>query len=130
MVFISERSKLIGVFLVILPTLLSIFFIYEYVFSIGFVLYLLLLILVYWIYFGTKYTIEETILTVKAGPFKWQVDIMSINSIKQTRTSIAAPAISLNRLQLYGNNIFVIVSPKKQSLFIKALVNINEDIDY
>ena len=83
------------------------------------------------IWFGTGYYISNGKLFVKIGPFAHSnYDISLINEIVKTNSWISAPAISFNRLTIKSHDrTLVIVSPKDQEGFIKALKAINPDIN-
>ena len=77
-----------------------------------------------WLAFSTYYLVDHPHLVVRSGPFKWQVDIGSITSIKSSNSPLSSPALSLKRLELkYGNNQSLLISPKDHDAFVAALQN-------
>jgi hypothetical protein len=79
-----------------------------------------------WMLFSTYYLINGSNLIIRSGPFKWKVDISTIQSITPTRSPLSSPALSLNRLEIkHGSGSVVLVSPANQEKFIEALSNAN-----
>jgi hypothetical protein len=58
-----------------------------------------------------------------------QIDVSSIKKITNTRTLMAAPALSFDRMLIsYGNDNGIVISPKDKKAFIHALKRLNNDI--
>jgi hypothetical protein len=75
-----------------------------------------------WLMTSTTYTLSNTILLVKSGPFKWQVPIEQITSITPTTNPLSSPALSLDRLRIdYGRGQSIMISPKDKVQFIHNL---------
>jgi hypothetical protein len=75
-----------------------------------------------WIMASTSYTLNDSTLLVKSGPFKWQVPIAQITSITPTSNPLSSPALSLDRLRIdYGRGQSLMISPKNKEQFIQAL---------
>jgi hypothetical protein len=75
-----------------------------------------------WLMTSTSYTLSDTALLVKSGPFKWQVPIEQITSITPTSNPLSSPALSLDRLRIdYGRGQSIMISPKDKSQFIQDL---------
>src|SRR5690606_15278736 len=56
-----------------------------------------------WVMKGTNYTLDDTVLLVRCGPFSWQVPVAQITRITPTRNPLSSPALSLDRLRIdYG----------------------------
>ena len=71
-----------------------------------------------WLLVATQYTVNEEILKIKSGPFKWLVPLAAITSVKDTRNPLSSPALSLDRLEIsYGEGKKVMVSPIDKELF-------------
>jgi hypothetical protein len=91
----------------------------------GFIVFLaavLSLGLPFWLVFGTWYEVGSEVLTIRSGPFRWTIPISSIRSIEASRSLIASPALSLNRLRVrYGNRKSILVSPRDVQGFKRAL---------
>ncbi|MGY3214165.1 PH domain-containing protein [Mucilaginibacter sp. HD30] len=79
---------------------------------------------------GTKYTIADTILTVKAGfVVNLSIDITAIKSITETNSFFSAPANSLDRIEItYNKYDSVVISPKNKAEFIADILAINSDV--
>ncbi|WP_417346948.1 PH domain-containing protein [Ferrimonas sp.] len=75
-----------------------------------------------WLLVSTKYVVSDEMLRVQAGPFSWQIDIVSIRSVRETRSPVSSPALSLDRLEIsYGSGQTIMVSPKEKARFLKAI---------
>ena len=87
----------------------------------GFILHIL---------YGTKYTITDTTLSVKAGfVVNLSIDITTIKSIAETNSFLSAPANSLDRLELtYNKYDSVVISPKNKAEFIADILAINNQV--
>ncbi len=96
-----------------------------------FVLPLVILALVSWLWFGTRYLIKGDKLVAWAGFIPYPpVAIQKIIRIKPTRSFIAAPACSMDRLLVqYGTSDYIIVSPKDKQGFVQALLARNQNIE-
>ncbi len=84
------------------------------------------------VFLGTTYRVsEDGKIDILCGRFfKSTLDIMTIRSIKRTNSPLAAPAPSLDRVELrLGKFDTVMVSPKDQLGFINELVKINPLIE-
>lgn len=97
------------------------------------IIVLLVLLYIADIFLHTTYCIEGNELKIKAGRFyKLNVDILLINSIKQTRDISKGPANSFDRLDIqYKINKqrhSVLVSPLMKEAFIQELHSINPEI--
>ncbi len=83
------------------------------------------------LYLSTIYTITDSNkLQVKCGfLINEQIDISAIKKITNTRTLMAAPAFSFDRMHIsYGNDSGIVISPKDKKAFINALKNLNNGI--
>ncbi|WP_405097096.1 PH domain-containing protein [Oceanobacillus sp. FSL H7-0719] len=82
-----------------------------------------------WVWFGTGYRIENEVIKIQNGPFKWKVSIQDINSISKRKSILATPALSVERLVLhYGRYGEMQLSPKAKSEFIELLLTKNPQI--
>ncbi|MFD0750416.1 PH domain-containing protein [Mucilaginibacter calamicampi] len=79
---------------------------------------------------GTKYTINGTTLTVKAGfVVNVSIDINTIKSITETNSVLSAPANSLDRIEIaYNKYDSVVISPKNKAEFISDILSVNDKI--
>lgn len=86
--------------------------------------------LLLWLWFGTSYRIDDEALIVRSGPFKSTIDIKTIKKLKDTKTLLAGPALSLDRIEIqYKTYDTVIVSPKDKIEFIETLLIKNNSIE-
>ena len=86
--------------------------------------------LLLWLWFGTSYRIDDEALIVRSGPFKSTIDIKTIKKLKATKTLLAGPALSLDRIEIqYKTYDTVIVSPKDKIEFIETLLIKNNSIE-
>ena len=81
------------------------------------------------IYFRTYYLVEEDIVRVVSGPFRWKVPISEITSIRATKSILSSPALSMNRLELkYGKYKYIIISPEDKHGFVEEIVKRNDKV--
>lgn len=86
--------------------------------------------LLLWLWFGTNYKIDDEKLIVKTGPFKSTIEIKNIKKLRATKTLLAGPALSIDRIEIqYKRYDFVIVSPKEKQKFIEFLLSKNKSIE-
>jgi hypothetical protein len=81
-------------------------------------------------YTGTYYTITTTQLLVRCGFLvNISMDIAQIKTIAETNSVLSAPALSMDRLEVFYNKYdSVIISPGDKAGFIQALTTINPQI--
>ncbi len=91
------------------------------------------IVLLFWIMIDTKYKISNGNLYCKSGPFLKIIPIAEINKINQHKGLIVPvtfkPSLSHKGLILHYHkfdNIYI--SPKKQSAFLKILLETNPNI--
>ncbi|QTN38353.1 PH domain-containing protein [Cryomorphaceae bacterium] len=83
-------------------------------------------------YLTTFYAITaEQDLVVRGGPFiSRRIPIANINRLQKTRTILAGPALSMDRLYVqFDQGDAVVISPVRKSEFIDALLKINPNIE-
>ncbi|MBL4676880.1 MAG: PH domain-containing protein [Mucilaginibacter sp.] len=81
---------------------------------------------------NTKYTIgTDNILNVRCGFLvNINIDITTITRIEHTRNPLSAPALSLDRIEVFYNKFdSVMISPLDTDNFIADLKNINPAIE-
>ena len=80
--------------------------------------------LMFWVLYGTGYTITPDRLLIRCGPFAFHVTLNGIDSITPTRSPWSSPACSLDRLKIvYGvSQQSVMISPSDKSGFLSAIV--------
>ena len=81
-------------------------------------------ILSIWILFSTGYTLTSDKLIARCGPFTNTVTLDAIETISPSRSPLASPACSLDRLHIryYGSKSGLLVSPIDKHVFLEALV--------
>lgn len=117
--------------LVIVPVFLAVIAALKSSEWIAAVVLLLCIVFILYIFYTTKYTINEDVLTVKLGFIvNIVIPVSGIKSVKKTNNPLSAPALSLNRLEIkYGNKYdYTLISPVNREDFIKQLLAINPDI--
>lgn len=91
---------------------------------------ILTIFLFLWFWFGTSYKIKEKQLKIKSGPFRYTVNIEDIKKLKASKTLLAGPALSIDRIEILHKKYDVtIVSPKDKSEFIRTLLTKNKYIE-
>lgn len=75
------------------------------------------------IWFGTVYEIRGRFLEIRIGPVRMPArDLASLRRVRRSRSLVAAPANSLDRLELeFGEGETLLVSPHRESLFLDEL---------
>lgn len=76
-----------------------------------------------WIFLSTRYALDGRELVVRSGPFRWRIDLATIESVTPSRNPLSSPALSLDRLKIRcGKSRFLLVSPAERDRFLAALV--------
>ncbi|OOQ61110.1 PH domain-containing protein [Mucilaginibacter pedocola] len=84
-------------------------------------------------FFNTYYEISETgILKVKCGLlFNLKIPIGSITRVENTNSILSAPALSMDRMEIFYNKFdSVVISPADKAIFVTELQKINPGIKY
>lgn len=80
-----------------------------------------------WILCATHYTINDGLLFVRSGPFRWHIPIAEITSITPTSNVASSPALSLDRLNIrYGKNRSIMISPREKDAFMRDIEALRE----
>jgi hypothetical protein len=67
----------------------------------------------------TSYTLDETQLTIRSGPFRWRIPLGHITGVTPVRALTSGPALSLDRLQIdYSPDKAILISPADQQGFL------------
>jgi hypothetical protein len=75
-----------------------------------------------WMMLTTDYTLTETELRIRSGPFRWRVPLQDVRSITPTRNPLSSPALSLDRLRVeYGRSQWLMISPGDKERFLREL---------
>jgi hypothetical protein len=71
---------------------------------------------------GTYYTVTRDLLVIRSGPFRFKVPLHQIESVRESRSSLSSPAMSLDRLLIrYGKRRRIMVSPDDKAGFLMAI---------
>ena len=91
---------------------------------------LLVFLFVLHLFFGTVYAIEDNILKIKSGFFKFKpIPVDEIKEISKTSIILSSPAPSFDRILIkYGKFDKIILSPKDKYVFARDLTQINPKI--
>lgn len=82
-----------------------------------------------WIWFSTRYIVDNNTLKIQAGPLKQIVNIQNIKKITNEKSILTAATLSIDRMVIHhGNFEYARVSPKKDDEFIKLLLSKNPQI--
>lgn len=74
--------------------------------------------------FGNRYIIDGAVMIIRTPFSRQQINIGEITSIRPTKNPLAAPASSLDCLEIkYGNGNTVLISPKRKTQFLQDLKN-------
>ena len=83
---------------------------------------LLALGLPFWMMVATDYQIDDGLLRIRSGPFRWTLPVDAITSVEPSNSPRSAPALSIDRLQIcYDNDRIILVSPKDKTGFLRAI---------
>lgn len=127
MCFKTERSLGLTILYFLLPLGgITLFTAISYIslhFIRWFLIYPLCLILIadiifIWMWFDTCYTITDKKLNIKCSPFRMNIDLATIKSIRSIRSYDKQPALSFDRLQINGG---VCISPKDREKFLEII---------
>lgn len=78
--------------------------------------------LVLWIMYGTRYLVDQGMLTIYCGPFRKRLRVSEIESVEPTRSPLSSPALSLDRLRItYAGGKKIMVSPEDPDRFRNAI---------
>lgn len=133
MLFTAKKDAVYSV-LVWLTVLVSLWMIVtEFSWSFSGIIWLvtgtLILGLLLWFWFGTNYRITEGTLIIHNGPFRYRITVNEIHRIRKTKSILATPALSVDRLAVeYGKYMDVQISPQNEEEFVELLVRLNPDI--
>lgn len=77
----------------------------------------------------TEYVFDDKQLMVRSGPFRWRVPTDSISHVRPTRSWLAGPALSFDRLELIGAHGSLLVSPRDRRAFLEQLKSAAPHVD-
>jgi Bacterial PH domain len=72
---------------------------------------------------STRYEVNDREVIVRSPPFRWRIEIESIESIRPSRSPVSSPALSLDRLEIrYSGNRRMLISPRDREGFLAVVV--------
>jgi len=75
-----------------------------------------------WLFWATRYVVDNNKLVIHTGLGKISIPLESIKSVEPSRSLLASPALSLDRLEIaYEQDQRILVSPKDKSGFLAAI---------
>ena len=81
-----------------------------------------------WMVATTDYRFRDDSLHIRSGPLNWTIPLSGIRRIERSRSLIAGPALSLDRLLIhYGKHDWILISPKDKDGFISELDSRRQD---
>ena len=83
---------------------------------------------VIWTLATTDYVVTADVLRIRCGPMGWTIPLSSIQSVQPSRSIIAGPAWSLDRLSIEAGGQELLISPKDRGGFIAALLKSDPDL--
>lgn len=105
---------------------------------IGYAICLPIILLLFWIYFGTYYELKDDFLYCKSGPFYEKVAYEKIKSLKFSQNFLSSMALSRDRIEIkqHGKGYIrgtTYISPEDREEFMKDLKSrcnkLDQDID-
>jgi hypothetical protein len=82
-----------------------------------------------YLYTNTYYAIVDNALSISTGLGKLTIDVAAIKSIEDTNTMLSAPALSLDRIEIFYNQYdSVVISPPDKMAFVNHLKMLNANI--
>jgi len=125
----KEYTSKIGYELAIPLVVLFCFGIYKSILDkkwVAMIVIIITLIFLWYLFSTIRYKIEDSKLKIGSN---LNIDITTIWKISETYNLIAAPAASIDRLEIfYNKSESVLISPKDKKEFINSLLKINPDI--
>ena len=81
-------------------------------------------------FFNTTYTIDQQMLHIRCGFFRYKpINIMNMKKISKSSSIISSPAASFDRIEIsYGKFDELIISPKHKLKFAADLQKINPNL--
>lgn len=72
---------------------------------------------------ATSYTLTADALVVRCGPLRTTVPLADIQTLRASRSLLAAPALSLNRIEVVASpGPWVLISPVERPRFLRELL--------
>ena len=79
--------------------------------------------LMLFVLYGTRYVVDSQRIAISTGPFRWKIEIRTIESIRPTNDPTSSPACSLDRLEIAWGDAYdtIMVSPADKIAFLDAV---------
>lgn len=91
---------------------------------------LVLALLLLWFWFKTDSRIVNDKIKIRYGPIRQTVQIQDIKLVIKAKRSFAAPALSMDRIQITSGRFDVVsISPINKQAFIDKLLEVNAKIN-
>jgi hypothetical protein len=75
-----------------------------------------------WVLLSTRYALSPQTLSVRSGPFSWNISLASITAVAPSSSNLSSPALSMDRLRIdYGGGKSLLISPRDQAKFLREL---------
>lgn len=75
-----------------------------------------------WVLLTTDYRVDGQTLRIRSGPFRWRIALADITAVRDSRSMLSSPALSLRRLEIvYGQGRRLLVSPADRTGFLAAI---------
>jgi hypothetical protein len=86
--------------------------------------------LMLWTLYSTRYLLTDSGMKIRSGPFRWWVPYADIEHVAPTRSVLAGPACSLDRLQVVckGSSLGLMISPERKSEFLTDVVTLSHSL--
>lgn len=82
----------------------------------------IVVVLYIFLVFPVSYRLEHEALVIHSGVLRWRVPYTQMRSVRPTRSMLATPAMSLDRLEiLYGAAGRALILPRDQQAFLAEL---------
>lgn len=87
-------------------------------------------VLLFAVFKHTYYVVDDDILRIVSGPFRWKIPVANIVEITPSRNPLSSPALSLDRLKIRcGKSKFILVSPDDKAGFIRTIEQAQREAD-
>jgi len=93
------------------------------------VIFALPMVLLAWMILTTQYTVTETDLQLRCLFSRRSIPLRSIQRLRPSRNPLAAPALSLDRIEITHAGGVALVSPRDRHGFVRAIVERSPEVD-
>lgn len=75
-----------------------------------------------WVLLSTRYVLGPQTLSVRSGPFSWNIPLAGISAVAPSSSTLSSPALSMDRLRIdYGAGKSLLISPRDKARFMREL---------